>query len=201
MNFSSFLLIALTVFMCGAIIFNSSIYANYDLTLSSPTKIEIECISGGDRYNDTSRFQDNVLIFRHAGGKSLSMDSISVQISGTGNSYKGIPGSGGEFLFGDLTIYYEHLNADKKNSRYEKNNRETLKDGIWSPGEILILTGNDSKNASFSSVFVTVNNDSGTSNNYGLSSQTSVEISIYQVSPSNHKQLIFKKDVLVSKNL
>ena len=199
MNLSSVFLLFLTVSLCGILVLNSSAFTNYDVGQPSPIKIEIEAVSGGDRYNDTARFQDNVLILRHAGGKSVPLDSLSVQIVGIGNSYRGIPGSGGEFLFGDLVVYYEHLNIDKKNPQFEKNNRETLKDGLWSSGEILILTGNDSKNSSSTSVFVSVNGDSGTSQNYGFSSQTAAEIFVFQNSAQS-KHLLFKKNISFSKS-
>ena len=200
MNLSSLILLFLTVAVCGMIALNSSVFASYDLGQQSPVKIEVEAVSGGDRYNDTVRFQDNILILRHAGGRSLPLNSTFVQIIGTGNSYKGIPGSGGEILFGDLVICYEHLNVDLKTQQFEKNNRETLKDGLWSSGEVIILTGNDSKNSSSTSVFVSVNGDTDTSNNYGFSSQTNVEITVYQKISANNKRLLFKKDISVSKN-
>ena len=200
MNLSSLILLFLTVAVCGMIALNSSVFASYDIGQQSPVKIEIEAVSGGDRYNDTARFQDNVIVLRHAGGRSLPLDSTTVQIIGTGNSYKGIPGSGGELLFGDLVVSYEHLTTDLKNQQFEKNNRETLKDGLWSSGEIIILTGNDSKNSSSTSVFVSANGDAGTSNNYGFSSQTNAEITVYQKISATHKRLLFKKEISVSKN-
>jgi len=199
MNLSSLFLLFLTVSLCGILVLNSGAFTNYDIGQPSSIKIEIEAVSGGDRYNDTVRFQDNILVLRHAGGQSIPLDSISVQIVGTGNSYKGIPGSGGEFLFGDLVVYYEHLNIDKKNQQFEKNNRETLKDGLWSSGETLLLTGNDSKNSSSTSVFVYVNGDVDTSNNYGFSSQTTAEISVFQNSAQG-KQFLFKKKISFSKS-
>ena len=198
MNFSSFFLLFLTVSMCGMLVLSSGAFTSYDIKQTQPAKIEIETVSGGDRYNDTARFQDNAVVLRHAGGKSIPLDDVSVQMIGIGNSYKGIPGSGGELLFGDLLIYYEHLNIGKKNLQFEKNNQETLKDGLWSSGEKIILTGNDSQTSSSSSVFVSVNGETETSNNYGFSSQTTLEISIYQKSAEN-KHLIFKKNVSVSK--
>ena len=199
MNLSSLFLLFLTVSVCGILVLNNGVFTSYDVGQPSPIKIEIEAVSGGDRYNDTVRFQDNILVLRHAGGKSVSLDSTSVQITGIGNSYKGIPGSGGEFLFGDLVVYYDHLNIDKKNPQFEKNNRETLKDGLWSPGEIIILTGNDSKNSSSSSVFVSVNGDTDTSENFGFSSHTAAEISVFQKSTKN-KHLLFKKEIYFSKS-
>jgi len=193
MNLSSFLLILITVVMCGSIALNSgALLSNTDIFFSAPVKIEIVQITAGDRYNDTMRFQDNTIILKHAGGRPIPLDSVSVQILGTGNSYKGIPGSGGRLVYGGIEIHYENLSADKKNVCFGKNNAETVKDGFWSPGEILILTGNDSLNASTPGISVTVDGESGTSNNYGLSSGTDVEISLYQTNATG-KRMIFKK--------
>jgi len=195
MNLSSFLLILITVVMCGSIALGSgALLTNSDISVSAPAKIEVVQITAGDRYNDTLRFQDNVIILKHAGGSPLPLDSISVQVIGTGNAYKGIPGSGGRLVYGDIEIYYENLSADKKNTCFKKNNAEMIKDGVWSSGELLILTGNDSLNASTPGISVTVNGENGMSNNYGLSAGTDAEISIYQTNNLG-KRLIYKKTV------
>jgi hypothetical protein len=206
MNISSILLILLTFSMCGALFFSIGLGFGsiYDLSSSSPAKIEVVQFSGGDRYNDTIRFQDNVLILNHAGGSPLPLDLVSIQINGSGNSYLGIPGSGGMMIYGDISVFYEHIGADQKNKDFEKNNKEMLKDGYWSAGEKLILTGNDSENASSSSVFVTVGNNGSlsgnTSNNYGFSSETKAEVLVFQKNSKNLKQILLKKDISVSKN-
>jgi len=193
MNLSSLLLVLITVIMCGSIALNSgALLTNSGLSFSEPAKIEIVQITAGDRYNDTMRFQDNVIILKHAGGSPLPQDSISVQILGTGNAYIGTPGSGGRLVYGDIEIHYENLSANKKNICFGKNNAEMIKDGFWSTGEILILTGNDSLNALTPGISVTVDGENGTSNNYGLSAGTDVEISVYQKNAAG-KHLIFKK--------
>jgi len=193
MNLSSLLLILITVIMCGSIALNSGVlFTNSGLSFSEPAKIEIVQITAGDRYNDTMRFQDNVIILKHAGGSPLPLDSTSVQILGTGNAYKGTPGSGGRLVYGDIEIHYENLSAGKKNICFGKNNAEMIKDGFWSTGELLILTGNDSLNALTPGISVTVDGENGTSNNYGLSVGTDVEISVYQKNAAG-KHLIFKK--------
>ena len=181
--------------MCGSVALSSgNVLANSDISFSAPAKIEIVQITAGDRYNDTLRFQDNTIILKHAGGDPLALDSVSVQVLGTGNSYKGIPGSGGRLAYGGIEIRYEDLAANKKNICFGKNNAEMIKDGFWSSGEILILTGNDSLNASSPGIYVAIDGDSGTSNNYGLSAGTKAEISVYQTNNIG-KRLIFKKAV------
>lgn len=168
-----------------------------DLSLTSPVKIEIVDFSGGDRYNDSTRFQDNILILKHAGGSSVSLESVSIQIAGKGNAYLGIPGSGGKLVYGDVLVFYENISSGKKNSDFEKNNKEMLKDGFWSAGEKLILSGNDSLNASASSVFVSVDGAAGTSNNYGFSSNQTLEIRIYRKNKAGIPQLVLKKEAAV----
>ncbi|WNY23843.1 hypothetical protein MmiHf6_11650 [Methanimicrococcus hongohii] len=199
MQISSLLLILIT-FSLGGVLFlgTGTILGNiYDFSPAAPLKVEVVDFSGGDRYNDSLRFQDNVLILKHAGGSSVSLDSISVLIAGAGNAYSGIPGAGGKLVYGDVSVRYVHINSGKKNLDFEKNNRETLKDGFWSAGEVLVLTGNDSLNSSVSSVSVSINGDAGTSNNYGFSSGQTLEIRIYQRNKAGNPQFVLKKETAV----
>lgn len=199
MQISSLLLILIT-FSLGGVLFLSAaaVFGNfYDLSPAAPVKIEIIEFSGGDRYNDSVRFQDNILILKHAGGSTILPDAAVIQIEGKGNAYLGIPGSGGKMVYGDLFVYYENIGSGKKNADFEKNNRETLRDGVWSSGEILVLTGNDSLNTTVSSVFVSVNEDAETSNNYGFSSNQTLEIRIYQKNKAGNLQLVLKKEAAV----
>lgn len=183
--------------MCGSIALSTgSLLTSADVSFSAPAKIEVVQITAGDRYNDSLRFQDNIIILKHAGGSPLPLESVSVQIAGSGNSYKGTPGSGGRIVYGGIDIHYENLMPDQKDACFGKNNAEMIKDGFWSSGEILILTGNDSKNASAPGISVSVDGDYGTSNNYGLSAGTKAEISVYQTN-TNGKRLIFKKTVIL----
>ncbi|MDV0445428.1 hypothetical protein MmiAt1_10060 [Methanimicrococcus sp. At1] len=199
MNISSSLLILITFLLGGALFLSmGAVLGNIsDFSPTSPVKIEIVEFSGGDRYNDSMRFQDNNLVLKHAGGSAVSADSISVQISGKGNAYLGIPGSGGKLVYGDISVYYEHINIGKKNSDFEKNNKEMLRDGVWSPGEMLVLTGNDSLNSSVSSVFVSADGEPETSNNYSFSSNQTLEIRVYQKNKAGNSQLVFKKETAV----
>ena len=78
MKISSALLIMITVLMCGLLFstINSGFGSAFGSSYSVPAKIEIVKFAGGDRYNDSVRFQDNVLILNHAGGSPLPMESI-----------------------------------------------------------------------------------------------------------------------------
>jgi len=197
MNFSSFLLLLIT-FLLGSALFLSagSAFGFFsDLSLAGPVKIEVVEFSGGDIYNDSTRFAENTLILKHCGGNKLPLDSVSIQISGKGNAYSGIPGTDGKMHYGDVSVFYEHLNKSQKNSDFEKNNKGTLKDGFWTSGETFLLTGNDSLNSTVSSVFVSVGEQTNTSNNYGFSSNQTLEIRIYQKNKAGKSQLILKKEI------
>ena len=202
MNLSSLLLVLImtvlagTLFLSAAAVFDSG----FDAPSASPAKIEAVRFSGGDRYNDSVRFQDNVLILKHAGGAPVPLDFVSVRIAGKGNAYSGIPGSGGLLIYGDLIVFYENLSAAQKSRVFEQNNRKTLKDGVWSAGESLILTGNDSLSGSVSSVAVSADGQNGLSNNYGFSSGQSAEIHIYHKNTAERQQLILKTKILIFKN-
>ena len=198
---SSVLLVLLTFLMCGVLFsaLNFDAVGVQNLPFSGPAKIEVIGFSGGDRYNDSVRFQDNILILKHAGGDAVLLNSTAVLIKGIGNAYAGIPGSDGSLIYGDMTVFYENLDAGLKNSDFEKNNEEMLKDGVWSAGEFLVLTGNDSLNSSASSVFVTADGQNKTSNNYGFSSGQTAEIQIYRQNKSTF-QMILKTGAEVFKN-
>jgi len=196
---SVLLILALIVLVSGLLFFYLSPMFEFGISDPSSPVIRVESFSGGSRYADSTRFQDNVLVLRHAGGPPLLLESVSVQLTGKGNSYKGFPGSGGEMIFGDVCVSYEHLGADKKNSQYQKNNAGTLIDGYWSSGEILILTGNDSYNTTHSSVLTSVGSETATSNNYGFSTNTDVEIIVFRLDQNGSKQIIMKKTQKVLK--
>lgn len=199
MQISSLLLILISFSLGSTLILSAgAVLGNIqDFSPAAPIKIDIIEFSGGDRYNDSRRFQDNILVLKHAGGNSVSLDAVSIQIAGKGNAYSGIPGSGGRMIYGDVSVRYENIGSAKKNSEFEKNNKEMLQDGFWSSGETLVLSGNDSLNASVSSVFVSVNGEMETSNNYGFSSNQTLEIRIYQQNKAGNPQPVLKKEAVV----
>ncbi|MDV0446481.1 hypothetical protein MsAg5_03200 [Methanosarcinaceae archaeon Ag5] len=192
---SSLLLLLIVLLMCGAIFMNAAGWMeSNDLTAVKPVKIELVDASCGNHADDNSRFQDNVLILKNVGGNPVPVGEISLKMTGKGDAYQGIPGSGGKMIIGDIEIRYEHLNVTDKNPNYQKQNAEMLKDGIWSPGEQLVLTGNDSKSSADSSVFVGVNGNFSTSNNYGLTAGETIDVVAFQ---SN--QIVFKNTFSIPK--
>ncbi|WNY25716.1 hypothetical protein [Methanolapillus millepedarum] len=197
---SSLLLVLIVLLMCGGFfIYATGWMGTNDLSALKPIKIEIENVSCGNHADDSVRFQNNILILKNSGGNAVPIDNVSLKIIGKGDAYQGIPGQNGKMVSGDIEILYTHLNISDKNPNYQKMNAEMLKDGYWSPGEKLILTGNDSKNSTVSSVFVGIDGNFSTSNNYGLAAGETIEITAFQTNPKNIQKIIFKNRFLIPK--
>ncbi len=144
--------------------------------------IEIEGMVGG--VPNPVHYHNINIKLRHKGGDSLAVDSTMIVLSGEGESHIGIVGVAGVSSWmenGDTNVKYTNLAySGKINEKYIKTNSAALDDGLWSTGEQLILNGDDSINGTdASSVFVSVNGISNTSNNYGFKSGTTVTIKIF----------------------
>jgi len=117
-------------------------------------------------------------VLAHKGGDPLDVNSVYMVITGYGCS---TTGSFPHFKVprGQLVITYEDLGYDGKLSQYEIRNKD-LSDGLWSAGEKLTINGYDSiKGTAESSVHVTINGMSNTSNNYGLKENSIITIEIF----------------------
>jgi flagellin-like protein len=180
----SLLLLLITIALVGVIA--SSVNLSGSRTNLHPliARISLESCEGGlygvGPTADRVRCEENRIVLMHEGGDSLSLDSISITISGYGNSYKGIPGNGGTPLSGDLSVLYLDLSSAGKNSTcYVVNNNATLEDGSWDVGERLVLCGQDSAVGTVkSSVKVSVDGDDNTSDNYGFKAGNEITIKI-----------------------
>jgi hypothetical protein len=72
------LLLVLTVLISGVLfVYLSSAY-EFGISDGGAAVIRAESFVGGSRYVDSSRFADNVLVLRHAGGPPLLFESVSV---------------------------------------------------------------------------------------------------------------------------
>jgi archaeal type IV pilus assembly protein PilA len=153
------------------------------------TRISIESCEGGLRYapkGENSTFENNSIVLIHEGGSPLPGDVICILIFGNGNAYQGEVGKGGIFLKGDTEVIYQNLIPTGKNPRYESKNKEILKDNLWSAGEKLTLHGDDSAIGSIvSSVKVSVNGDSNTSDNYGFKVGSEITVKVIDVKSRN----------------
>jgi archaeal type IV pilus assembly protein PilA len=178
-------LLLLTVTILLASIVAISVFTNYSQIDSHPliAKISIESCKGG-LYTNTSKIEpatlnNNTIILLHEGGDSLSLDTVAIKVSGHGNSYQGLVGQGGKRLEGDTEVFYKNLASGGKNSSYQKRNFAVLKNGLWDTGEKLLLCGQDSPAGNYdSSIKVTVNGNSNTSDNYGFKANSEITLRV-----------------------
>ena len=195
----SLLTLLILVVLAGAIsgiIFNS---VGEDAN-SQPliAKITIESCEGGlygvGSMTDRVRLEENRIVLMHEGGDALPFSTISIRISGYGNSYQGDVGKGGTRAEGDTEVFYENLSPEKKNNTYVTRNSATLEDGFWTIGEKLILCGQDSSKYVNSSVKVSVDGDSNTSDNYGFKADSEI---LFRVIDSKSRNILVEKSIIV----
>ena len=150
------------------------------LTKTPAAVIEVEGIVGGIQSEpNTIRFDQNYITLMHKSGDSLVLDSTLIILSGEGSGYVGVTCAGGHMEYGDTVVRYTDLTINNKNNIFLQHN-SALDDGLWSTSEQLNLWGEDSINGTdASTVLVTVNGISNTSNNYGFKSDTTVTIKIF----------------------
>jgi FlaG/FlaF family flagellin (archaellin) len=153
-------------------------------------KISLESCEGGlfndGPENERATLENNTIVLLHEGGSSLPVDIISIKISGYGNSYQGIADGNGTKIVGNAEVLYQNLSPTGKNPKYEPQNKEVLKDNSWSVGEKLVLNGKDSTGGStVSTVKVSVNGNSDTSNNYGFKAGSEITIRVIDTKSRN----------------
>ncbi len=155
-------------------------HINNALTKTPAAVIEIEGIVGCvPNPPQSGGYPDNYIRLVHKSGDPLILDSTFVILSGDGSSYVGIMFNGGYIAYGDVVVKYTDLTQNDKNVLFLQHN-PALDDGAWSTGEHLTLWGKDSINGTdASSVLVSVNGISNTSNNYGFDTGTTVTIKIF----------------------
>lgn len=173
------LMVLLTVVLAGAVaatvVSNSSVSS---LSSSTPVAmIEVEDAVGG--VPNTVQYKENYVTLEHRGGDSLNLDSTYIVLSGEGSSYVGKVGHGGFKAYGHVTAKYYDLTPEGSCITYLHNN-PSIDDGLWSVGEVLVLNGDDSINGTdASTVHVSVDGYSDTSNNYGFRDATTVNVKIF----------------------
>ncbi len=171
------LLILLTVLLAGITV--SAVYGkDYSSSLQPAPMavIEVESVVGG--VPDKVKYEANYIVLVHKGGEPLQTGSTKIIITGEGSSYTGVFGSGKK-RYGKLSVIYEDIEYGGKIPLYSKRNVD-LSDGVWSAGEKLVLNGYDSINGtSASSVLVSINGMSNTSNNYGLKQNSVITIKVF----------------------
>jgi FlaG/FlaF family flagellin (archaellin) len=171
------LLILLTVLLVGITV--SAVYGKDYSTSLKPAPmavIEIESVVGGV---PKVHFEENFIVLVHKGGSPLQADSTIIIVNGQGCSPTGVIGQGGSNKFGDILTVYDGLVYHGKNSQYASRN-QNISDGVWSPGETVVLNGRDSPTGNaFSSVHVTIKGMTNTSDNYGLKQNSVITIKVF----------------------
>jgi flagellin-like protein len=197
----SLLLLLITFVLIGSVVSSLNPSGSGSNLQSPVANIDLESCEGGlygvGSKSEWVTFQENQIVLMHEGGDSLSSDSVSIKISGYGNSFQGnISNGSGKRIEGDIEILYQDLSSKGKNSTcYVVNNKATLEDGSWDVGERLLLCGQDSAvGAVESSVKVSVNGNDNTSDNYGFKEGTEITLKIID---SKGKNVIAERKVIV----
>ncbi len=189
----SLLMLMVLVALAGVAAISFSNIANEGKSTPLIAKISVELCEGGlsptsfGELDDeeTANFQKNRIVLVHEGGDSLPLDTISIKISGEGNAYQGVVAKGGHILYGNTQVTYENLGSKEKNTTYSTQNAALLKDNLWSVGERLTLHGRDRWKSDISTVKVSVNGDSDTSNNYGFKAGSEITLKVIDIKNSN----------------
>ncbi len=192
------LLVGMTVIMVSVIALSVFAYGAFETQPVPEAKIMVMEAKGGLASSGTS-FKNNTILLKHKGGDSLDIRNIKIIITGAGQSHRGF---GSTYVpsespyTGNVQVTYLNLIKDGKDPIYETHNRLTFQDGLWAPGEIFLLSGDDGgdSNDEESSVWVTVNGDGDTSNNYGFKSREKIFIIIIDTVTN---QIIFTATVYV----
>jgi FlaG/FlaF family flagellin (archaellin) len=166
------LLVSMTVIMVSVIALSIFAYGAFEPRPVPEAKIMVMEANGGLASSGTS-FKNNTILLKHKGGDSLDIKNTKVIIIGAGQSHRGF---GSTYIpsesphVGNVQVIYLNLTIYGKDPIYETHNRLTFQDGLWAPGETFLLSGDDGgdSNDKESSVWVTVNGDGDTSNNYGF---------------------------------
>ncbi len=176
------LLVGMTVIMVSVIALSIFAYGAFKPQPVPHAKIMVMEAKGGLASSGTS-FKNNTILLKHKGGDSLDIKNTKVIITGAGQSHRGF---GGTYVpsespyVGNVQVIYLDLTNNSKDSIYETHNRLTFQDGLWAPGEIFLLSGDDGGDSDDkeSSVWVTVNGDGDTSNNYGFKAREKIFITV-----------------------
>ncbi|MDW7731490.1 MAG: type IV pilin N-terminal domain-containing protein [Methanolobus sp.] len=173
------LMLLLTVLLAGITV--SAVYGDDisgSLGKAPMAVIEVESVEGGVPNN--VQYKENYIVLLHKGGDHLHTGDAKIVITGEGSAYTGVFGSG-LTRYGDIFIIYDDLTVNGKDSPYASRNPDIL-DGVWSTGEELVLNGYDSAVGSDpSSVHVTINGMTNTSDNYGLKENSIITVKIFDI--------------------
>ncbi|MDY0129240.1 MAG: type IV pilin N-terminal domain-containing protein [Methanosarcina vacuolata] len=188
----SLLMLIVLVALAGVAVISFSNIANEgESTQPLMARISLESCEGGLPYSvegQNAAFKNNKIVLINKGGTPLPLDTISIKIFGYGQSHMhGFKPYPTGFLTGNISILYLDLSPGGKNDEYYADkNKVTLEDGSWNVGERLVLCGQDSEiGATKSSVKVSVDGDSNTSDNYGFKAGSEITLKIIDTKSKN----------------
>jgi len=188
----SLLMLIVLVALAGVAVISFSNIANEgESTQPLVARISLESCEGGlydvdSKDEKITRLVENRIVLVHEGGNSLPCNTIAIKISGYGNSYKGIVAKGGTSIKGNTEVLYQNIDSKEKNGTYMDRNGAVINDGSWNVGEKLVLCGQDSANGTAkSSVKVSVDGDSNTSDNYGFKAGSEVTLKVIDIKSNN----------------
>ncbi len=170
------LLVGLAVVMVSTIALSVFAFGAFEPQPPAPqAKIEVVEAKGGlPSFGQAGvSFEKNTIQLKHKGGDSLDIKNTKIIITGRGQSHtpcaNPCPYVPPHPNIGNVQVIYLNLTKYGKINKYNTNN-PTLQDGFWAAGEYLLLSGADSLNSNDaqSSVWVIVDGNGETSNNYGF---------------------------------
>lgn len=199
------LLVGLTVIMISI---TAVFVHSFSIPESAPqAKIVVVEAKGGLPSKYGSRgigFDDNTILVKHKGGDSLRTNDTKIIIRGYGQSHRPCT-IGDECTYvpsaspyvDETTVVYNDATTLLKDNSYKRDN-PSLNNGFFSPGDSLLLSGDDRGDSEDdkSSVVVFVAGDGNTSNKYAFKNDTIVTITFIDI-PSN--QIIVSTSASVKK--
>lgn len=186
------LLVGMTVIMVSIIALSVFAIGAFEPEIAPDAKIVVMEAKGGLASAGTA-FKNNTILLKHKGGDSLNIKNTKVIITGAGQSHRGFGSTyvpAGNPHVGDTQVIYLNLTDHGKDSIYKTHNEYILQDGFWTAGEELLFSGDDGGDANDyeSSVWVSVDGDGDTSNNYGFKTGGKIDIIVIDA-PTN--QIIY----------
>ncbi len=179
--FGTILLVFLTFLLAGVVVgtvYSGGMFERIEnaCTKTPTSVIDVEGVVGGVP-NDV-RYNENYIWLTHRSGDPLMLNTTFIVITGQGSSYVGTFPYGSNKQ-GQLIVKYFDLTPSGSCPTYKSNN-PIIDDNKWSTGEQLVLNGYDSINGTdASTVKVTVDGYTNTSNNYGFEAGSMIYIKVF----------------------
>ena len=123
--------------------------------------------------------KENQIVLMHEGGDPLPLDSISIRISGYGNSFQGnISKGSGKRIEGDVDVLYLDLSQREKIRTTLFKTAQFLKTAPGMSGKNCSLWEDSAIGTIESSVKASVDGDDKTSDNYGFKAGSEITLMV-----------------------